>query len=716
MAYSPDITKHEQTRADEGRESRSPRKQESLVRQLTHSPTLTPSMAQISGQDLTVELRGFVSPPAFDLGGKHGNVVTTSRTNIVHKGWRVVAVDGQALAPEGVATAIIPARERTRYSVTFRIVEEEDSSEDAEQDKGIVRLPQIAPTAESQKAEKLLRGELYHRHQKDHWRGRRPPRESSPTPQGTPRLPPISGQNEMPSDDDSAADHTFGSEVPDFYFALQEERPYIIRGNVVESWLAQDHELREEFNKRRHAAVQESSEQCRKNAQRWREETGCSTLRLQAPQFLGPRQPHQSRRPQKFVERRSRAQLMRLKKAEERSSANSGDSPKLHRRRRRKSETHRETVEFQRDMREAALQRQRQQCLMTEKVAQILREEAARPDVAKKVNKAIRVFSKDRTVQAAKDEEDAKEAPSESPADATTQDEQHLMNSSRFRWAHMPSGLPTGEQQARATDEQPDTSQEQVDIERGRRRSLTEGAMRGKRSERMQRIGVMRRSKTAAKEEDLESDFQEIEVSQEQDAFTGNMSVFDMCLNLSRSYNVRLTDVKRIYQEFEELDVNGDGTLDKKEFEVIIRDKCKIPEGTEVPPHLALQIFDRVAQDGRLTFKDYFTWQFRSGWKEDALVTDEASKELRKLARDLEVTLLDVEYLKSLFDYFDTDGSGMIDQEEFKGVIMKSMKVHDPSQVSDKMLQRYWREADINNRGELGVADFMTWYIMHYAT
>lgn len=103
--------------------------------------TLTPSMARIAERDLVVEVRGLVRPMAFEVGGKHGNIVTNSRTASVHKGWRVVAVDGKTLQPAVVSAALDIANRGSKFSVTFRIGdvaayegEEEQASKEGQAD------------------------------------------------------------------------------------------------------------------------------------------------------------------------------------------------------------------------------------------------------------------------------------------------------------------------------------------------------------------------------------------------------------------------------------------------------------------------------------------------------------------------------------------------------------------------------------------------------
>ena len=59
-----------------------------------------------------------VAMPA-QVGGKFGNVVTSSDISKIHRGWRIVAVNGQRLAAEEVPSALITAQKSVKYSLTF---------------------------------------------------------------------------------------------------------------------------------------------------------------------------------------------------------------------------------------------------------------------------------------------------------------------------------------------------------------------------------------------------------------------------------------------------------------------------------------------------------------------------------------------------------------------------------------------------------------------
>ena len=81
-------------------------------------------MAKIIDKDVVVELRGFPTAAQFEVGGKLGNVVTaTSIPQKVHRGWRIVAVDGSRIGGSEIGAALRSAQRRPRYSVTFRMGE-----------------------------------------------------------------------------------------------------------------------------------------------------------------------------------------------------------------------------------------------------------------------------------------------------------------------------------------------------------------------------------------------------------------------------------------------------------------------------------------------------------------------------------------------------------------------------------------------------------------
>ena len=70
----------------------------------------------------TVSFPGFPVPVGFELGGRSGNVVISSATGKVLKGWRVASVNGSDLLEGAVKSAITDAH-RTPAGFTVRFVD-----------------------------------------------------------------------------------------------------------------------------------------------------------------------------------------------------------------------------------------------------------------------------------------------------------------------------------------------------------------------------------------------------------------------------------------------------------------------------------------------------------------------------------------------------------------------------------------------------------------
>lgn len=99
---------------------------------------LTPSLALIADKDVVIEVRGGPSAPPFRVGGKNGNIVTSSTMSKIHRGWRIVAVCGQRVAAQEVAAALTAAQKAPRYTVTFSMATDQED-EDKDQAKEIER-------------------------------------------------------------------------------------------------------------------------------------------------------------------------------------------------------------------------------------------------------------------------------------------------------------------------------------------------------------------------------------------------------------------------------------------------------------------------------------------------------------------------------------------------------------------------------------------------
>jgi hypothetical protein len=85
------------------------------------------------------------------------------------------------------------------------------------------------------------------------------------------------------------------------------------------------------------------------------------------------------------------------------------------------------------------------------------------------------------------------------------------------------------------------------------------------------------------------------------------------------------------------------------------------------------------------------------------------------LADECEVPPPTIDNVRKRFDEFDTDGSGLIDYDEFIVMMCKLLRVDDPSKISQQRLQRFWREADTDGSGEIDFREFCHWYLKNFS-
>lgn len=178
-------------------------------------------------------------------------------------------------------------------------------------------------------------------------------------------------------------------------------------------------------------------------------------------------------------------------------------------------------------------------------------------------------------------------------------------------------------------------------------------------------------------------------------------------MSLAKKYDVPMSEALELKQEFKDNDLTGSGFISIKQFHSFIRKRANLPEGQEIPDHLVKPI--RKGQV-RINFEEVLKWSFLTAWTEEMMQPCPHERHLRQLARKQDMTLPDVEKVKQLFNEFDTDGNGEIDEDEFGLILYKVLRVKDVTDVPLKRLQRYWREADSDKDGLVNFTEFLVWY------
>lgn len=184
-------------------------------------------------------------------------------------------------------------------------------------------------------------------------------------------------------------------------------------------------------------------------------------------------------------------------------------------------------------------------------------------------------------------------------------------------------------------------------------------------------------------------------------------SSFEHAVVLAKVHSMTVPEVRKLWEEFHSLQVI-DGMLPRPVFDGLVRRRCNLGEGSSIPNHL--YIAGDLSRGGAVNFENFLLWTVETAYSEEVLVPDLAERKIRQLARDSGFCITDVESVKRVFDKFDVDSSGYIEKHEFHHCLFVLMNAKSPSDVSEKKMQRYWREADIDNSGEISFEEFLLWY------
>jgi len=187
---------------------------------------------------------------------------------------------------------------------------------------------------------------------------------------------------------------------------------------------------------------------------------------------------------------------------------------------------------------------------------------------------------------------------------------------------------------------------------------------------------------------------------------------FDLCFALARQYGLSPGEVKERHRAFLELDLNNSGELCRSEFEEAIRHHCRIPVDEDIPEHLLQSCWaqaDRNAS-GSLDFEEYLLWSMSHEYAEEFIVVDPVQRGVRKVARDNNFNLVDVEGLKDVFDSFDVDKSGSIDEDEFRQCLFALLGASKPTDIPENRMKRYWQDIDTDKSGGVSLEEFVVWY------
>lgn len=187
---------------------------------------------------------------------------------------------------------------------------------------------------------------------------------------------------------------------------------------------------------------------------------------------------------------------------------------------------------------------------------------------------------------------------------------------------------------------------------------------------------------------------------------------FDVVVRLARKHQLSVEEVRERKAEFDALDRDRSGTLSVEELIAAIRVRCNLEFDEPIPPHLLSSTWASADKDsdGLVNFEEFLCWSISIAYSEEMLVTDPEERRMRRMARENGLLLPDVERVKDVFNRFDRDGTGSIDEVEFRSALHALMNLKNPNDMSLKKMQRYWLEVDTDRSGTIEFDEFLLWY------
>eukprot|EP00931_Biecheleriopsis_adriatica_P062016 TRINITY_DN37331_c0_g2_i1.p1 TRINITY_DN37331_c0_g2~~TRINITY_DN37331_c0_g2_i1.p1 ORF type:complete len:516 (+),score=110.33 TRINITY_DN37331_c0_g2_i1:48-1550(+) len=161
-----------------------------------------------------------------------------------------------------------------------------------------------------------------------------------------------------------------------------------------------------------------------------------------------------------------------------------------------------------------------------------------------------------------------------------------------------------------------------------------------------------------------------------------------------------LKDAINIFEKFATFPEDGGDDdifnvkLDMAHFEAVLLHMCSVDDISKLSEEFVKSCFTATDKNktGDIDVKEFAAWYATFAFSEDMMLNDE-SKYLRQLARQHNLSPVEVEQYKRSFDAFDLDGSGTIEFDEFEELLHQLLKVPAGQVIPRDRVQTLWRTA-----------------------
>eukprot|EP00928_Gymnodinium_smaydae_P034534 TRINITY_DN24446_c0_g3_i1.p1 TRINITY_DN24446_c0_g3~~TRINITY_DN24446_c0_g3_i1.p1 ORF type:complete len:586 (+),score=87.91 TRINITY_DN24446_c0_g3_i1:82-1839(+) len=167
----------------------------------------------------------------------------------------------------------------------------------------------------------------------------------------------------------------------------------------------------------------------------------------------------------------------------------------------------------------------------------------------------------------------------------------------------------------------------------------------------------------------------------------------------------------------ESFNILDEGVVPVRAFVNILCDIVGIDSPSALPGPLLMSCFHAQnaagSADCYVGFKEFALWFSRICFCEEMLLTPQQMA-VRAIARTHGMTCWEVDHIKAAFDYFDGDGSGAIDEEEFGAILAKLLKIPPHLQLPSSRVRQFWKETDVDGGGCVEFEEFLLFYKRYF--
>lgn len=236
-----------------------------------------------------------------------------------------------------------------------------------------------------------------------------------------------------------------------------------------------------------------------------------------------------------------------------------------------------------------------------------------------------------------------------------------------------------------------------------------------RRADAKMRLDALVQEEIEKKAQLMKDDFAELASPNAQAQVSDTVEGMDIS-RICREFKLSVDEVRKLKEQFDEFDVDMSGFINRAEFKAMLASIMSLESPDDVPLELFHTSWLGADADasGEVNFLEFARWYDANRFSE-ALCVGTREREIRRLARTHQMAVPVVDRIYDVFQSFDEDGSGLIEEEEFNGLLRRLLRVPNNVEFPQNRIQAFWRELDSDGSGEVDFEEFLLWYTKYFS-